>query len=60
MQPGTYARFETTRDPSTLGLETYGTYPDGPGGSLAAYSGPEVDWLVHSWLGNPDRATTVS
>ncbi|WP_433382767.1 oxidoreductase [Actinoplanes sp. CA-142083] len=47
------ARFETTRDPSTAGLETYGTYPDGPGGSLAAYSGPEVDWLVHSWLGNP-------
>ncbi|MBV1852629.1 oxidoreductase [Catellatospora tritici] len=47
------ARFELKRDPSTLALESYGTYPDGPGGSLAAYSGPEVDWMVHSWLGNP-------
>ncbi|TDC89028.1 oxidoreductase [Actinomadura sp. 7K507] len=47
------ARFETTRDPSTEALETYGTYPDGPGGTLAAYSGPEVDWMVRSWLGNP-------
>jgi hypothetical protein len=47
------ARFETSRDPSTLELESYGGYPDGPGGSLAAYAGPEVDWMVHSWLGNP-------
>jgi hypothetical protein len=47
------ARFETTRDPSTIDLDSYGTYPEGPGGSLAAYSGPEVDWMVHSWLGNP-------
>ncbi|MFG2246502.1 oxidoreductase [Spirillospora sp. NPDC048823] len=47
------ARFELTRDPSTEALESYGTYPDGPGGTLAAYSGPEVDWMVRSWLGNP-------
>lgn len=47
------ARFELKRDPSTLELETYGGYPEGPGGSLAAYSGPEVDWMVHSWIGNP-------
>ncbi|GIH02408.1 hypothetical protein Rhe02_04750 [Rhizocola hellebori] len=50
------ARFETTRDPSTLELESYGGYPDGPGGSLAAYSGPEVDWMVHSWIGNPSAS----
>lgn len=47
------ARFELTRDPSTEALESYGTYPDGPGGRLSAYTGPEVDWMVHSWLGNP-------
>src|SRR5688500_15978918 len=47
------ARFELTRDASTEALESYGTYPDGPGGRLAAYTGPEVDWMVHSWLGNP-------
>ncbi len=50
------ARFSTTRDPSTLELESYGGYPDGPGGSLAAYSGPEVDWMVHSWIGNPSAS----
>ncbi|MFB9181759.1 oxidoreductase [Dactylosporangium sucinum] len=50
------ARFVTTRDPSTEALEAYGTYPDGPGGRVAAYSGPEVDWMVHSWLGNPAQS----
>jgi hypothetical protein len=50
------ARFELVRDPSTEALEAYGTYPDGPGGRLAAYTGPEVDWMVHSWLGNPQAS----
>ncbi|WP_460493083.1 oxidoreductase [Dactylosporangium cerinum] len=50
------ARFATTRDPSTEQLEQYGTYPEGPGGRVAAYSGPEVDWMVHSWLGDPSRS----
>ncbi|MGI5268782.1 oxidoreductase [Nonomuraea sp. CA-218870] len=47
------ARFELTRDPSTASLESYGTYPDGAGGRLAGFSGPEIDWMVHSWIGNP-------
>jgi len=47
------ARFELTRDPSTEELDSYGTYPDGPGGRLEGYTGPEMDWMVHSWLGNP-------
>ncbi|MEU8900319.1 oxidoreductase [Nocardia sp. NPDC048505] len=46
-------RFELTRDPSTTALETYGDAASGPAGSLAAYSGPEIDWLVHSWIGDP-------
>ncbi|MGW0247416.1 oxidoreductase [Nocardia goodfellowii] len=46
-------RFELTRDPSTADLETYGDPEQGPSGSLAAYSGPEIDWLVHSWIGDP-------
>jgi hypothetical protein len=50
------ARFETTRDPSTADLDSYGSYPEGPGGALAAYTGPEVDWMVHSWLGNPSAS----
>ncbi|MEV6072464.1 oxidoreductase [Nocardia sp. NPDC052001] len=46
-------RFTLTRDPSTESLESYGDAATGPAGSLAAYSGPEIDWLVHSWIGDP-------
>ncbi|WP_067860898.1 oxidoreductase [Nocardia shimofusensis] len=46
-------RFELVRDPSTEDLESYGDPESGPSGSLAAYSGPEVDWLVDSWIGDP-------
>ncbi|MFE6861523.1 oxidoreductase [Nocardia sp. NPDC057668] len=46
-------RFELVRDPSTDDLESYGDPAIGPAGSLAAYSGPEIDWLVHSWIGDP-------
>jgi hypothetical protein len=39
-------RFEVQRHPSCAG-------PDGRfEGSFNAYSGPGVEWLVHSWLGN--------
>ena len=43
------ARFELARDPSTLPLESYGA-EGGPQGTLRAYTGPEIDWLVHAWL----------
>ncbi len=46
------ARFELTPDPSVDEFESYGV-PDGPSGSIQAYTGPDVDWMVHSWLGNP-------
>ncbi|MQY26122.1 oxidoreductase [Nocardia aurantia] len=46
-------RFTLTRDASTADLDTYGDPDNGPSGSLAAYSGPEIDWLVHSWIGDP-------
>ncbi len=46
-------RFELTRDPSTADLDSYGDPESGPSGSLAAYTGPEIDWLVHSWIGDP-------
>ena len=28
-------------------------------GSFTAYSGEEVDWLVHSWLGNRQRLSLI-
>ncbi|MBF6331171.1 oxidoreductase [Nocardia transvalensis] len=46
-------RFELRRDPATEDLESYGDPEQGPSGRLAAYSGPEIDWLVHSWIGDP-------
>lgn len=45
-------RFELTEDPSVADLETFGD-PNGARGSLRAWSGPQVDWLINSWLGNP-------
>lgn len=52
------ARFELTRDPSTEQLESYKGEADYPSGRLAAYTGPEIDWLVHSWIGNPPLGFT--
>lgn len=46
------AKFPVTRHPETHGREYY-TSPDGKfEGSFNAYTGPGVEWLVHSWLGN--------
>lgn len=51
------ARFELTRDASTEPLEAYGG-SGGPGGRLRAYSGPEVDWALHTWMGVPESGFT--
>ncbi len=51
-------RFELRRDPSTEHLESYRGNAEHPSGRLAAYAGPEVDWLVHSWIGNPPMGFT--
>jgi hypothetical protein len=50
-------RFELTRDTASLDLESY-SGKDGSGGVLNTYAGPEVDWLVHSWTGNPKATFT--
>lgn len=56
------ARFELERDPSTEELEHYGVPGaepgTGPGGQIRAYVGPEVDWLIHSWMGVPESGFT--
>jgi Red chlorophyll catabolite reductase (RCC reductase) len=51
------ARFELTMDPCSNDLQPYSGV-DGAAGSLAAYSGPEIDWLIHSWTGNPKASFT--
>lgn len=54
-------RFALTRDPSTERFETYSGddgQGGGPSGTIRAYTGPEVDWMVHSWIANPTASFT--
>lgn len=51
------ARFDVELDPSVAEFDTYGA-DDGPRGSIKAYVGPEIDWMVHSWIGNPSLGFT--
>lgn len=51
------ARFELNLDPSCTDLMPY-TGLDGAAGYLANYAGPQVDWLTHSWTGNPKATFT--
>lgn len=49
-------RFSLVPDPSTAELQPY-TAPDGSAsGTLAAFSGPEVDWAVYGRVGNPAKS----
>ena len=51
------ARFELVMDPCTSDLQPYHG-KENAAGYLAAYSGPEIDWLIHSWTGNPKASFT--
>ncbi len=51
------ARFDTTLDRSS---EPFGNW-DAPGGQkvrVQAFAGDEVDWMVHSWIGQPETGFT--
>lgn len=55
------ARFELTQDPCSKRFESYqdiATSAAGAEGSLRTYSGPEVDWYVHSYIGSPESTFT--
>ncbi|MCP4435606.1 MAG: oxidoreductase [Actinomycetia bacterium] len=49
--------FELEVDPGYADLETYGP-DDGWRGVLNAYSGPKMDWMIHSWMGDPGTGFT--
>lgn len=51
------ARFELTMDPCCADLQPY-SGKDGAAGYIGAYAGPEIDWLIHSWTGNPKATFT--
>ena len=51
------ARFELHPEPATQDLQEFSS-PDGNvNGSLNAFSGREIDWLVHSWLKKSNFST---
>ncbi|MFK0734138.1 MAG: hypothetical protein ACFKPT_00910 [Gloeotrichia echinulata GP01] len=49
------ARFELHPDPSVQDVQKYNSLDGNLQGSLTAFTGKEIDWLVHSWLGNPEK-----
>ena len=51
-------RLVLTADPSTARFADYGALSGEPRGSLTGYTGPEVDWAIHSWLGSPHATFT--
>ncbi|MEH1900038.1 red chlorophyll catabolite reductase [Nostoc sp.] len=50
------ARFQLHPDPSTQDLQPYRSLDGNINGSLTTFFGSEIDWLVHSWLGNPESS----
>lgn len=52
------ARFVLHADDSTADLQPYQSQNGEAKGLLSAFSGPEVDWLVHSYIGNPKASFT--
>ena len=53
------ARFDIEMDPCCGELQPYKGLPGtGAEGYLGAYAGGEIDWLIHSWTGNPQMSFT--
>ncbi len=46
------ARFPVDRHASSIGREYYTSQNGGWEGSMNTFTGPDVDWLVNSWLGS--------
>ncbi len=52
------ARFALEEDPSAAGLQPYQSRDNSARGFLSVFAGAEIDWLVHSWIGVPERSFT--
>lgn len=46
-----HERFSLERDPSSEPFEAFSS-EGGPSGSVRAYSGPKIDWMIHSHMEN--------
>ena len=51
-------RFKLERDPAMLDLEKYSAIAGGGEGHLHALTGEEIDWMIHSYFGNPSQGFT--
>lgn len=49
------ARFKLNLEPSTKDLQEFSSADGNVKGALKAFSSEEIDWLVHSWLRNPQQ-----
>ncbi|WP_420630139.1 red chlorophyll catabolite reductase [Candidatus Leptofilum sp.] len=52
-----FARFALNPDPCSAKFQPYGG-EDKPSGFLSTFAGPEIDWLVYSWVGTPGTSFT--
>ncbi len=52
------ARFELTPDPCSAEFQPYQAAGSGAKGFLSTFAGPEIDWLVYSWIGTPGTSFT--
>ncbi len=51
--------FELNPDASTASLQPYEAIDgSGSGGYMSTFAGPDIDWLVFSWVGNPKMSFT--
>lgn len=49
-------RFELALDPSVADLASYGSGQTH--GHLSAFAGPEIDWMIHAFMGAPSQGFT--
>ena len=52
-----FNRFVLTPDPCSEPYQPYGGEGK-PSGFLSTFAGPEIDWLVYSWVGTPQTSFT--
>jgi hypothetical protein len=48
-------RFELHKDPSTEGRGLTGEMGSGIHGDIQCFVGPDIDWLVYSWMADPEH-----
>lgn len=49
-------RFRLELDPSVQDLRSYGSLDGGTQGHLGAYASDEIDWMIHSYMGTPEKS----